>query len=137
MSAWIWVAVGLALIITEMVVPTFFIIFLGIGALIVALSSFLGLSDSLEIQLLVFAVSSALLMMLLRGRLKKRISAKEMEPDYLGQLATVTETIIPGREGKVSYRGSVWTATGDVEMQKDTTVIITGREGICLKVKPA
>jgi membrane protein implicated in regulation of membrane protease activity len=137
MSEWIWAAIGLALVITEMVVPTFFIIFLGIGALIVALTTLLGFSDSLNRQLLIFAISSILLMLLLRGRLKKRLSAKEMEPEYLGQLATVTETILPGREGKVSYSGSVWTAVADFEIQKDSTVTIIGREGLCLKVKPA
>jgi membrane protein implicated in regulation of membrane protease activity len=137
MSEWIWAAIGLVLIITELVVPTFFIIFLGIGALVVAVTTFLGLSNGLNTQLLIFALSSILLMLLLRGRLKKRISAKEMEPEYMGKLATVTETIMPGREGKVSYRGSVWTAVADSEIQKDSTVTIIGREGICLKVKPA
>jgi inner membrane protein len=137
MSEWIWAAIGLALIITELVVPTFFIIFLGIGALVVAVTTYLGLSRGLDIQLLIFALSSILLMLLLRGRLKKRISAKEMEPDYMGKLATVTETIMPGREGKVSYRGSVWTAVADSEIQKDSMVTIIGRDGICLKVKPA
>ena len=76
-------------------------------------------------------------MLLLRSRLKKRISAKEMEPEYMGKLATVTETILPGREGKVSYSGSVWPAVADSEIPKDSTVTIIGREGICLKVKPA
>jgi membrane protein implicated in regulation of membrane protease activity len=137
MSEWIWGAIGLALVITEMVVPTFFIIFLGVGALIVAITTLLGLTNSLNSQLLVFAISSLFLMLLLRGRLKKRLSAKEMEPEYLGRLATVTETILPGREGKVSYSGSVWTAVADSEIQKDATVTIIGREGLCLKVKPA
>jgi membrane protein implicated in regulation of membrane protease activity len=137
MSEWIWAAIGLVLIITELVVPTFFIIFLGIGALIVAVTTFTGLSEGLNTQLLIFALSSILLMLLLRSRLKKRISAKEMEPEYMGKLATVTETILPGREGKVSYSGSVWPAVADSEIPKDSTVTIIGREGICLKVKPA
>ena len=137
MSAWIWAAIGLILVITEMVVPTFFIIFLGAAALITAVTTFLGFSNGLDIQLLVFAVSSALLLSLLRGRLKKHISAKEMEPDYMGQLATVTETILPGREGKVSYRGSVWPAVADSEIAKDAAVTIIGREGLCLKVRAA
>jgi inner membrane protein len=137
MSEWIWAAIGLALVITEMVVPTFFIIFIGVGALIVAGTTLLGFTGSFTTQLLVFAISSTILMLSLRGRLKKRLSAKEMEPDYLGQLATVTETILPGREGKVSYRGSTWPAVAEADIQKDATVIIIGREGLCLKVKPA
>jgi inner membrane protein len=137
MSEWIWAAIGLALVITEMVVPTFFIIFLGIGALIVAVATLAGLTESIISQLLLFAVSSTVLMLFLRGRLKRKLSAKEMEPEYLGQLATVTETILPGREGKVSYRGSTWPAVADTEIQKDATVTIIGRDGLCLKVKPA
>jgi membrane protein implicated in regulation of membrane protease activity len=137
MAEWMWVVLGLVLIITEMIVPTFFIIFLGLSALIVAVTTLLGFSDSLASQLLVFAIASVLLMLLLRGKLKKAISADEMQPDYMGQLATVTETIVPGREGKVSYRGSVWPAVCESEIMKDSLVVIVGREGLCLKVKPA
>jgi len=135
MPTYIWAAIGLILIISEMVAPTFFLIFLGIGALCVAASTSLGWTASIETQLLVFTVVSVVLMILFRGKFKKTFSPKDIPPDYMNKIVDVTQDISPNRDGSVSYRGSEWIAFADEEIKKDRQVTIIGKDGIRLKVK--
>jgi len=138
--ALVWAVVGLVLLIAELMAVCFFLCFIGLGALVVALTSWLGLTPSFSSQLIVFTVSSLLLMALLRKTARKLFAGQaDAPPDYAGQRVPVVGAIPPGGEGTIQYRGSVWIAFSDAAetIPEGAVVQIEAVEGIRVKVKPA
>lgn len=138
-SAYIWATAGVVLIIIDLVTLTFFLFFLGIGALITALATWTGLIGGIDGQLICFAVSSLITMALFRGMVKKVFGKQAGDTEYsqlVGQKVYVSRTIVAGHEGKVSYRGSEWIAYSDDpdEIPEGTLVTIESVDGIKLKV---
>ncbi|HPI52702.1 MAG TPA: NfeD family protein [Smithellaceae bacterium] len=135
-----WAVVGLVLLIAELVAASFILCFIGLGALVVALAAWLGLTPSFSSQLIVFTVSSLLLMALLRKTARKLFAGQaDAPPDYAGQKVPVVGAIPPGGEGTIRYRGSVWIAFSDAAetIPEGAVVQIEAIEGIRVKVKPA
>lgn len=136
--ALIWAVVGLALLIAELMAASFILCFIGLGALIVSLAAWLGLTPSFSSQLIVFTVSSLLLMALLRKTARKLFAGQaDAQPDYAGQKVPVVGAIPAGGEGTIQYRGSVWIAFSDTAeaIPEGAVVQIESIEGIRVKVK--
>jgi inner membrane protein len=118
---------------------TFFLVFLGVGALITALFTWTGVTPGLNSQLLCFAASSLVTMVLFRGMVKKLFGKSGDNTEYsqlVGQKAHVSTEIPIGHEGKVSYRGSEWIAFSDSPkaIPEGSLVTIVSTDGIKLKV---
>ena len=136
--ALIWAALGLVLLIAELVTMSFILCFIGLGALVVAAATWAGLTAGIESQLILFSVSSLLMMLLLRKTAKKLFAGHgDVPPDYAGQKVSVIREIPAGGEGTVRYRGSDWIAfSEETEPIKEGAVVeITAIEGIRAKVK--
>lgn len=134
----VWAVIGLVLLIAELATVSFILCFIGLGALIVALTTWIGLTSSFASQLIVFTVSSLLLLFLLRKTARKLFAGHaDAPPDYAGQKVTVTKTIPPGMEGMIQYRGSDWIAFSDTTqtIPEGAVVQIETIEGIRVKVK--
>ena len=134
----IWATIGVIFLIAELVTVTFILCFLGVGAIIVSLTTWIGLTPGINSQLVVFAVSSILLMLLLRKTAKKLFAGNsDVKPDYMGQKVKVIKSIPVGGEGVISYRGSDWIAFSDCteSIREGDTVEIVAIEGIKVKVK--
>jgi len=137
--ALVWAVVGLVLLIAELMAVSFILCFIGLGALVVALTAWLNLTPSFSSQLIVFTVSSLLLMALLRKTARKLFAGQaDAQPDYAGQKVPVVGAIPAGGEGTIQYRGSVWIAFSDATetIPEGTVVQIEAVEGIRVKVKP-
>lgn len=133
-----WALVGVILIIVEMTSFTFVLAFLGVGAFITALVTWVGLTPSTEMQLAAFSASSLLLLILFRKTARKMFSGHgAMMSDDAGQRVKVIKDILPGAEGEALYRGSVWNAISDSPetIPEGATVEIISIQGIALKVK--
>jgi len=141
----LWFLVGLVLLLSELALPGFVIVFFGIGAWITALLAGFGLLPGFNAQLLVFLVSSILALALFRNKGKKyfegRVSrvwnpAASME-DVRGQRAVVTAPIVPNTVGgKVEFTGTLWNADAEVPLTQGQTVEIVEQSNLRLKVKP-
>ena len=59
MQWWIWLVFGIALILLELVLPTFFILWFGIGAVLVSLTSLAAPSLQLDMQVLLWVLLSS------------------------------------------------------------------------------
>jgi membrane protein implicated in regulation of membrane protease activity len=59
MQWWIWLLFGIGLILLELVLPTFFILWFGIGAVLVALCALAAPSLQLDMQVLLWVVLSS------------------------------------------------------------------------------
>lgn len=136
--AWVWAALGVILIIIEVLTFTFILIFLGIGAIVTAITTGLGLTTEIETQLAVFSATSVITVLLLRKTAKGLYSSGEFQFEHIGVKVTVVTEIPAGREGSVLYRGSRWIAFSDKEeaIPEGSTVKITAVDGIRLKVQP-
>jgi inner membrane protein len=135
----IWFLVGLVLLLLELVLPGLIIIFFGVGAWIVALC-LLFFDLSLTAQFWIFGISSVLGLVLLRRFLKKKFFKEEettegsLEAEFIGKKAVTETDLVANKPGKVSFKGTQWTAIADCDIAKGEDVEITGKESITLKV---
>ncbi len=142
----IWALIGLFLLIGEFIVPGMVISFFGAGALIVALVCVFA-DISLNVQLIIFIVSSIVLLVALRKWLKgvflghtdeKQQLSEDLQA-FVGKTAFVKKKIEPGKRGKVEFNGADWTVEADgteETIEEGAQVEIVNRLGLILKVKP-
>ncbi len=141
----LWFLIGLVLLVSELALPGFVIVFFGIGAWITALCTGVGLISSFNAQLLVFLISSVLSLALFRNKGKRMFEGKvtrvwnpesSME-DVRGQRAVVLQPITPGTPGgRVEFHGTSWQAEADVAIPAGQMVEITAQDNLTLRVKP-
>lgn len=139
----IWFVVGVVMLILEFALPGLIIFFFGVGACLVGILCLI-FDISLNAQLLIFILSSIILLITLRkwlktvftGRVKSRGETDPQLKEFVGESAVVIENIGPKKKGKVELHGTNWLAEADVEIQKGAMVEIVGKENITLKVKP-
>ena len=108
-----WVIVAVALAILEVFTTGFFAIWFSIGAAITAIISALFPELHFAIQLVIFIVSSLMLFLLTRNKIKRKAEKNGSQPVYsiLGKHAIVTKEIdsIKGT-GQISINGDIWSA---------------------------
>ena len=133
------IAAGIFFII-EMATIGFLVFWLGIGALLAMVTSFV--TDSIFIQALVFVVTSTLLLIFTRPLVDKFIKTpKELKTNaysIIGKKAIVISKInnIEG-VGQIKIDGDVWSAKSfdDEDIPEDTEVEITEIDGVKAVVK--
>ena len=136
----IWFLIGLILLVLEFSAPGLIIAFFGVGAWVVALVA-LFVDISITTQLVIFLLTSILMLVFLRKSLKKVFKLESFEAqneleDFLGHSAQVTEKISPNKPGKVELNGTSWEAESEAEIAKGKTVKIIGRRSITFIVEP-
>ena len=137
----LWFIAGLVLLLTELFAPSLILMFFGLGAWIVT-ALYLLFNIGLPTQLIVFAVSSIVLLVFLRKKLKpvflgyvssKQNTGQNMD-DFFEKEAVVVARIEPGKPGKVEFNGVCWDAVSDSSLDVDSRVKIIDRSGLRLKV---
>lgn len=135
---WFWLSLGLALGVAEMIVPGFFLIWLGMAAIIVGLLDW-TLPISVPFQVALFAILSILTVYAGKKFLKDNpiVSEDPMLNDrgrrLTGEIVTVVEAIQDGN-GRVRVGDSVWSARG-VDASIGAKVRVTGSDGAVLLVE--
>ena len=140
----IWFLAGLALVLFEFTVPGIILVFFGIGAWITSLTTWIGLTPGWTSQLLVFSISSVVLLVSLRrwfrdrfyGHLSGGQDPENNLDEFKGQVVTVTSDIDPVNGGKVEYKGADWSARCDTHLPSGSQAIIESADGITLVVTP-
>jgi inner membrane protein len=135
----LWIIIGAALLIVELLSVSLVFVFLSIGALATAITTWIGITPNLNGQVLVFSLVSVGSMLLLRKPLKKifKRDGKEIQhSEYIGDKANVVVQITANSEGKVFYRGSEWIAISETGATIDIgkSVAIRALDGIKLIV---
>lgn len=140
----VWFLIGFVLLLAEFVVPGLVIFFFGIGAWIVSLIG-IFFDISLNLQLLIFLLSSMGLLLLLRNKFQslfygfvphhQQENINE-EADFIGETCTVIEPLKKNQLGKVEFHGTAWKAESEFEIAKGERVEIVSLNNITLIVKP-
>ncbi len=121
-SANLWFVIGVVLILAEFAAPGVVLVFFGLGAVVVSIATYTGLVHSVGSQLLVFGISSLVLLFSLRRFVRNRFTgfvqnaqnpASGSVDDAEGTLVKVLEEITPEKPGRVEYKGAAWTAVAD------------------------
>ncbi len=110
-AAAVWCIIALALLGTEMILGTIYLLVTAAGGFAAALPAFLGFD--LTVQLFTMGIVSAVgacLVYVLRRRIKKQYRENLNDLDQ-GQRVTVAE-VNPDGSAQVMYRGSTWQAVG-------------------------
>ncbi len=141
--ALLWLIVGLLFVFFEIFVPGFVLAFFGGGALIVALTTWLGWTLGLTSQVIVFLMSSLVLLFSLRRFFTRIFSGREdTEGDTInfkvekGAVVTVLETIDPSKgKGRVRYQGSEWKATASSVIPAGDSARVSGMNNLTIEVE--
>lgn len=142
MGAWItWAILGLLLVALEMVTPSFFIMFFGLGAL--AASAVAALGYSLVVQLLAFLVTTVICFVFLRKYALRMRGGPMIQTNYdalVGKTGIVTKTIaMETGLGQVKVRGEDWSALAETstEIAQGEMVEVVAVSGVRLIVRRA
>ena len=138
----IWFVVGLVLLLIEFAAPGLVIFFFGVGAWVVSAICFFS-DISLNVQLGIFIITSILLLVVLRNRLKSLFSGftdskKDMNSniqEFIGETAIVVSPIKGKLKGRVELHGTNWDASSVDDIAEGTSVEIIGKDSITLIVK--
>ncbi|HET6977777.1 MAG TPA: NfeD family protein [Pyrinomonadaceae bacterium] len=148
MSEWFWVLwciLGAILIVAEIFTSGFVLLWFGIGALLAAFASFIGI-DSLVIQFLIFAGVSIALTAASRtiflnyfSREKSGESLRSGVDALPGKIGTVVSSSRGAlNEGAVKVFGSTWTAypaAGEEPLEAGERVCVESVEGASIYVR--
>jgi len=140
----IWFLTGIAVMLAELVVPGFVIIFFGLGCLGAAVVAALA-PGAYSVQLITFLIVSLTSLVTLR-KMAMHIFVGRSEVsggDDTGNVAVgarinIDQDIEPGREARVRYRGTMWTAVSEDRIPSGSEAEIVGVDKInrsCLKLK--
>ena len=140
MTWWGWMVLGAVLFGAELfaVDAQFFLVFLGISAAIVGLAGMVGISAPEWVQWLAFAFLSLVSMFTFRKSLYQKIrgGVEEFKEGIAGEHVVVSESLAPGAEGRVAFRGSDWTVrnVGDQTIDSGSRVNVVRTDGLTLHV---
>lgn len=132
----IWAVFGLLLIVTEMFTATFFLLFFGLAALLVAGARLIGL-DHFNTELLIFSILGVASILIFRKKLVSGLQPADSSKTDENEILILSETVPAGLEGKIEYQGSQWTACNDTDrdMAKGSKVAIAKTQGAKLILK--
>ncbi len=141
MPWWAWILSGLVLLGLELLLGSFYLLFLGLAAIIVGLIAMFGASGPLWLEWLLFIIFSSGLVLLLRKPLLGKFNIQNDSRDIdtlVGVAAVAVETIPPGGIGKVDMRGTVWTAhnEGTAALVPGQRCLVQRVQGLSLWVRP-
>ena len=138
---WHWIVLGVALIVIEMSTGTFFMLTLGVSAILVGIIDWM-IPISFQMQLLLWIIFSILAIVAWLKWFKDKVISNSGQSDYrLDTLGVVTEEIKPHHRGKVRFDTPVlgnteWHATAKIEIPEGTRIKIVEVNGQLIEVNP-
>lgn len=135
-----WILVAIICGAIEIFTVGFWFLWLAIAAVAVALLVQFGLLPTLEIQLLIFAIFTLLLIIFTRPLIMRFVKSNDKVSNVkalIGQHGITITPIVPMQFGQVKVNGEVWTAIAEEELEENTRVEVIGIDGVKLLVKKA
>lgn len=138
---WHWIVGGIVLVLAELIIPSFFIVWFGLGALLVGLLA-LALDLSVTAQLATWTLAS-LAMVVLWFRVFKQSFVKTQAGtaagEVIGEIGLLVNAVAPFERGKVRFQRPVlgseeWVCLADTAIAAGDRVKVVAVEGSFLKV---
>lgn len=142
---WYWIVGGVALLLCELAIPVFVLVWFGLSAILVGILLAILPSVSLTAQLSIWLIFSvALVIYWFRvfkpGHHKTRIGMADS--NVVGEVGLLAHAVAPFQKGEVRFQrpllgSEVWTCIADEEIRVGERVRIVQVEGSLLKVRRA
>jgi membrane protein implicated in regulation of membrane protease activity len=139
---WHWAIAGIILVVSELVVPAFVLIWFGLGAmlvsLLIAIFPLVDFTGQLALWLLSSVVLIACWFKIFRpGQLKTRAGASD--PSVIGEVGLLVRAVGSYERGEVRFQkpilgGEVWSCIADESIATGERVRVIAIEGSLLKV---
>jgi membrane protein implicated in regulation of membrane protease activity len=113
MEWWTWILLGLVLLLAEVITPGgFYIIFFGVGAIVVGVLAGMNAAGPIWFQFILFSLISILALWLFRDKLLRLTQAipPQNVDSFIGESCVAAEDIAVNAFGKAELRGASWTA---------------------------
>ena len=142
---WHWEIAGLALVLLELAVPAFFVIWFGFGAMLVGLVLLLAPGLALSAQIGVWVLASVA-MTVLWFRVFKRSQHKTLvgtaAGEVIGEIGLLVSAVAPFERGKVRFQRPVlgaeeWACVAESAIAAGERVRVVSVEGSFVKVAKA
>ncbi|PKO88836.1 MAG: hypothetical protein CVU18_06085 [Betaproteobacteria bacterium HGW-Betaproteobacteria-12] len=138
---WYWIVGGIALILAELIVPSFFIVWFGLGALVVGLLA-LAFDLSLTAQLVTWTLASLAMVWLWFKVFKQSFRKTQIgtaDGEVIGEIGLLVNGVAPFERGKVRFQRPVlgadeWVCLADTAIAAGERVKVISIEGSFLKV---
>jgi inner membrane protein len=138
LHAWVlWLIAGGVLVIAEMTTLTFYLLWLGIGAL-AAVPAAMFVPGSWALQVAVAVVVAVLLTFFtkpLTRRVREARGFRDAIDELVGKQGFVVEDIPEGRHGIVKVGSEIWSATSEEALPQGTQVIVVNRGNAVIEVE--
>ncbi|PKO84054.1 MAG: hypothetical protein CVU17_05610 [Betaproteobacteria bacterium HGW-Betaproteobacteria-11] len=137
---WHWVVLGLMLGLAEIAVPSFFIIWFGLGALLVGLVLLLVPGLSFSAQVLLWTLASVAMTVLWFKVFRNAGKTRSGQADeVLGEIGVLTHAVEPFARGTVRFQkpvlgSDVWPCLADEAIAAGERVKVLAVDGQLLKV---
>lgn len=140
---WLWVVIGVVLVLTELAITSFYVLWFGIAALVVAGVSWISPEIELASQLGIWA-SASVAMTVLWFRLfpKKDKTLAVTSGEFIGEVGILVSAIEPFQNGKVRFQRPIigsdeWTCISNSPIPAGGRVRVVSIEGNILKISKA
>jgi membrane protein implicated in regulation of membrane protease activity len=139
---WHWIVLGIALMLAELAVPAFFLVWFGLGAVIVGAIVFFVPATGLAWQVTLWTASSlAFVLLWFRifkpGMHKTRVGMSK--GTLIGEVGLVVRDIRPFDKGQIRFQkpilgAEIWESIADEEIKVGERIKVVDVEGNILKV---
>ena len=140
-SWWAWLVAGLIFFILEAMTPGgLFLMFFGVGAVVIGLLELSGVHMSFTVQGLIFVGVSVASLLMFRKRLLERFQShmpKATVDSLVGESAKALSDIPANGRGTAELRGASWTVhnLGDASIPQSARCRVEKVEGLTLHVR--
>lgn len=142
---WHWLVGGIGLILLELAIPAFYVIWFGFGAVLISALALLAPGLSLPAQIVLWMLAS-IGMTALWFKVFKRTAQGTLigtaDGDVIGEAGLLVQAVAPFQRGKVRFQRPIlgseeWACTADVEIAAGSRVKLVSVEGSFVKVVAA
>jgi membrane protein implicated in regulation of membrane protease activity len=141
----VWFLAGIAIMLAELAVPGFIIIFFGLGCWGASVVAFFS-PNSYSAQVAIFVIVSVASLVTLRkvamrifvGRSEGQETEEDMGNVPVGARITLDQDLEAGQVGRVRFRGTMWDAVSEDRIPAGSDAEITGVDKAnrsCLNIK--
>ena len=139
---WHWAVFGIALILVELAIPAFVLVWFGLGGLLVGLAMLVIPSLGLTTQLFLWTVASTSMVVLWFKIFKPEIHKTRVgmsDAAVIGEVGMLIHDVEPFKKGKVRFQkpiigSDVWDCIADEPIKSGARVKVLEVEGSFLKV---
>ena len=141
-AMWVWGVIGLVLLAAEMATGTFYVLWFGVAAIILAILTWLVPDLNVSTQLILFSVLSIGALFIWRNYYKKTSvdhRVGQSQGEEIGRIGIVTETTSPTQNGSIRFTQGLmgsreWVAVSDEAIEINSQAKVVAVEGNTLRI---